>query len=265
MKNNLTSSIILTIAITYIYSFIPHPIYAVGDVLVTLNFDYQSYLEYEDIPAKVTVHNKKSLPIIVDAEDKDNKNQITFIIQRLPNTLIHQIRPGPVVKDLLVLPDEKVTKSIDVSRWYPINSAGRYMLTAVLTYEGRNLESNTVMIDIVPGIEITSQTREIPYSDGKSRKYSIRYWSRKGREYLFLRVDNIEENGSHIVFNLGPLVRVTTPTIEVDRKGNVIIWHQQDKLCFVRTILRSTVDELSVPKQTFHLQDGRPYPLSTSP
>lgn len=139
------------------------------------------------------------------------------------------------------------------------------MLAAVLTYEGRNLESNTVIIDIVPGIEITSQTREIPYSDGKSRKYSIRYWSRKGREYLFLRVDNIQENGSHIVFNLGPLIRVTTPTMEVDRKGNVIIWHQQDKLCFVRTVLRSTVDEVSVPKQTFHLQDGTPYPLPPSP
>jgi len=261
MKHKLTSNIIFFTAIACIYSLTLSAVLAAGDISVTLQFDYQSYLEYEDIPAKVTISNKKSLPLIIDVEDKNNKNQLTFVIQRLPDALISQTTSGSVVKDLLVLPDEKITISVDISTHYAINSAGRYMVTAILTCENKTIESNTLVIDIVPGIEITSDIKEVPYSNGLSRKYSLRYWSRKGREYLFLRVDDLKDKGSHIVFNLGPLVRVTTPTIQADRKGNITIWHQQDKLCFVKTILRSTTDEISIQKQTFHLEDGRPYPL----
>jgi hypothetical protein len=163
-----------------------------------------------------------------------------------------------------VEPGERQEVMIDISQPYGLARAGRYFVAARAQVNGRRYESNRLAFDVVPGIELASTTRSLPGYADLVRHYSLRYWDRDQREYLFLRVDG-ERGENYGLFELGPLIRVFPPGIDVDKFGNVKVVHQSGGNRFTHSTFISSRDGVRFVDQVFRRADGRDYRAGAEP
>jgi hypothetical protein len=129
----------------------------------------------------------------------------------------------------------------------------------IASQSGEAWESGAAMIDIVPGLPITSTERLVSGYRERLRRFSLRYWTRAGHEYLFLSVDEAKGGYNYGVFELGKLLRVRKPALRVDRKGDVKVWHQTGSDRYLLSILQSRPDSVTLVRQSDHQEDGSPY------
>lgn len=228
------------------------------DLEIDLKFDQSVLLQFEKVTAFVTIHNDSDEPFLIDGGHEDAR--LRFAIERTDKGLVKATEGAPIIRKLSIMPDETRTVMVDVSQWYDVSSMGDYFVTAVIDWKGRMYLSNKKVFGIVRGLELANVRERVPDYPEIERDYSLKYWTRNEAEYLFL---SVYEEGSHLsfgVFQLGPLVRVFKPEMKVDRRGNVVVYHQSGKDCFTRSVLRSTWDEVVLVDQTYHRKDGTPYP-----
>jgi len=232
---------------------------AAGELQVKLNMEQPSVLQFESVIAFVSIYNDSDAPFIIDQDDKDNNSQIRFIIEKRRDKLVGRINDGPLVGKLEILPGEKRDIMLDISLWYDLGSMGRYIACVAIDEGDRTFESNGVVIEVVRGVEIVSTSRSVSEDLNLVRTYSLRYWRRNEREYLFLSVDEEVSGLNYGVFPLGRLVRVFKPVINVDRSGNVKVLHQSGNDCYTCSLFKSTRDEVRFIDQRYYTADGAPY------
>jgi len=225
---------------------------------VTLDLEHETCLQYEAVVAIVTVHNDTDSSLVIH---KKSASRLFFVIERKRDELVSMINDEPPVRRLAVDPDETGRVLVDISRLYDVAATGRYFVRAVITRNGQRSESGRKVLKVVQGLELASVTKSVPGYADLDRTYKLRYWVRKDYEHLFLCVDEKESRLNYGVFELGRLVRVTEPLLEVDRKGNVIVVHQNGKDSHTRSVFKSERNGVTFVDQTYHLPDGKPYPF----
>lgn len=239
------------------------PFTAVGGLKVNLKLKHGSFLRFEPVIAYVSVYNDSGDVFIIDKDDKQNKSRLIFIIGRNIDEPVVRINRHPLIENLRILPDEKQNIKLNIAGWYDIKAMGRYFVKAVIKWNGKTIESNNTMINIVSGIEITNVSKEAPGHPDSIRKYSLRYWPREKKEYLFLCVNDEMSGINYGVFSLGSLVRVSKPAIKIDRSGNIKILHQSGINCYTLSAFKSFPDKVCFIDQNYQLQNGAPYPFAT--
>jgi hypothetical protein len=235
------------------------PVFA--GIEVRLEVEHPQVLAFEAVNAFVSIVNDSNGPLIIDSVNKYTNIEpakISFLIENGRRDTLQARSTKPVIRAMVIMPDEKRDLMIDVTRWYDMARAGQYKITVRVDQGASTFLSNTLMIDVVPGIEIKKVTT--PLASGRVREYSLRYWKRKDHSCLFLRVDEPDTSFNYGVFELGKLIRLADPTMTVDREGNVIITHQSAPDRFSRTLFRSYSEGVEFVDQRFQRRDGRPYP-----
>ncbi|MFC1499103.1 hypothetical protein ACFLS1_11640 [Verrucomicrobiota bacterium] len=233
---------------------------------VGLKLEHTSVLQFEQAKVFVLLFNDSNIPFAIDESSKDNKAHLNFIVAKGPNDIIYKSNNKPIITKLKLKPGEKREIMVNLSRWYNIRSEGGYFVSAVIDWGGSTFMSDKRMFDVVSGIEINKVRKGVPWDIKSVRTYSLRYWPRERKEYLFLRVDGEEAKGrvNYGVFQLGRVIRVFKPVLEIDRLGNIKIKHQSDQDCFAWSIFKSLEKRVLFVDQTYHLPDGKPYPARSS-
>jgi hypothetical protein len=239
------------------------PFIASADLAIKLKLEHTSLLQFESVNAFVTIHNDSDETVFMGTNEADGNARIQFVIEKGKDDIAHRINQRPIITSFKIKPGETWETVRDISTWYNLRAMGRYMVKAIVYVNGRGWESNTEMIDVVGGLEIASTSKSLSGYDDMPLTYALRYWSRDGGEFLFLRVDD-EKTGTNIgVVQLGRLIRVSKPVLDVDRNGNVIVCHQCGPDCYMWSSFKSTRNGLVFVDQTYHLPNGDPYPFKT--
>lgn len=228
-------------------------------VHASMELEHNVFLRFESIRARLTIYNDTDDPFIIDGVGTSGSSQLYFEVRYRGRLL--PVREGePHVGRILVLPDERRVAEIDLCDAFPLSREGRYFIKAIASQADEAWESEMTMIDIVPGMPVASTERVVEGYPGRLRKFSLRYWPRDGHEHLFLSVDEQRDGYNFGVFELGRLLRVSKPSLRVNRKGEVRVWHQCASDRYVLSALQARPDEVSLVGQTYHLEDGSPYP-----
>lgn len=238
------------------------PVVSAAQLRVSLRLEHDSFLQFEPLLAFVSIYNDSDTPFVLDEDAKDNNAHVRFGIEKKRDEPVLRINKQPMVRKLQVMTDEEQEIFADLSLWYDVGSVGRYVVRAEVDWNGKTFRSNEIMIDIVRGIEIRSVSRNVPGHPELMCKYSLRYWARGNSEYLFLRVDEEDSGTNYGVFQLGRVIRVFKPVIEVDRSGNVKVIHQSGRDCYTRSMFKSSRTSVRFVDQTYHLPNGDPYPVA---
>ena len=238
------------------------PLAALAEVKLEVRLDNDAVLQYESAYVFVGVMNDTDLALDAQAEDP-MKPEFRFVIEKRADEPLPLVNKTPLVTKLRIRPSETKQFVIDLAAFYDLTGEGKYSMHLELVWRGRLYKSNTQLLDVVPGVEILHVNKSLLGYEDRVRTYSVRYWTRKGAEYLFLRVDDKENGMNYGVFQLGSLNRFTKPTIDVDRLGNVTVVHQASAECFMKSSLKAFRDRVEFTGQTLQQQNGNPYPYTT--
>lgn len=221
--------------------------------------DHFSVLQGEPIRAHVTITNDSLYPLVVGASASNAETvSVDFRVTRKDQDSPERLNKKVFANGLSLEPGDGITLDVDIAEWVNMYKMGRYRISMIWTIGGKSYESGQELVDVIGGIELKSVTKEVPFSDGSRRTYSLRYWARDGAEHLFLRADSEDGSTRYGVFELGELVRVFDPTITVDRFGSLVIVHQMGVGQYRRTEFKSTVEGVKLVTWSDVDQSGSP-------
>lgn len=208
--------------------------------------DNTSYIQFEAMNARLTIRNDSEHMLLLGGLRETAT--VEFKITR-NDELVARRSKGLMVENVLVMPGQTKEITVDLSRHYNVQTLGQYAVSASFSFEGAKFQTAPRIVDVVPGLEMVSAIKAVPGQPEKIRKYTLRYWSRKDREMLFLCVADEKEGLNYGVFMLGPIVRVFPPELSIDSAGNVQVKHQADNGVFAFTALKSTAEGVAMVKQ----------------
>ena len=232
---------------------------AVAGLKLSLRPAHASVVRFESIPVFVKIVNDSGKVFATRGAGDAKGAEVTFVIERADQRLVSRTRKEPMCEKFSLGPDEGREIMVDVSRWYEMASIGKYVVRAAVEWEGQSFLSDQVLLDVVNGIEVAEVEREVPGYPDRVRRYSLRYWPRESGEHLFLSVDEDRAHMNYGVFEVGTVLRVMRPAIEVDRAGKVRVTHQSGPDRVTRTLFESAPDGVVFVDQTYHNLDGSPY------
>lgn len=239
------------------------PCFASADLIMGMDLEHQDYLLFESIKIAITIVNDTDEPMKF-SEDRSSAD-INFVVEGQNYNFIFKKNKDRIVKDVTIMPDEKKIMTIDLTRWYPITSQGRYFISAEIEWNGKIYKTERKLIDVVSGIEIARVVRKLSGRQSNDRVYTLRYWQRNRQDNLFFLVEEPSASYHYGVFDLGPIVRVMKPELSVDRHGNIKIVHQSGINKVTETTLFSDDDEITYVGQTHKLIRSSAVSEQTSP
>lgn len=234
-----------------------------AEVKLLLKMEHAAFIEFESVNAFLKIFNDDGRPFELGS-GSNGTAELTFQVGRKRDEWHPKGAPGPLLKDLVLEPGESRDVVIDLSRWYDVSSPGRYFVRAVLRRGKSYFYSPDAIVDVVHGIEVAKAVREVTGYSDVLRTYSLRFWRREQFDYLFLSVVETPGDTNKGVFQLGKLLRVEPPRIDVDRDGNVMVLHQTARDCFIRTLFKSDGEGVQFVDQQYELPSGEPYPETRS-
>jgi len=236
-----------------------------ADLQVSLDLEHYRLVRFEPINAFITIVNKSATPYVADSRTGASDARLRFEIYRGPNDPVQPLHRESPVPLLVVAPGEEKKVLVQLSRWYDLTPQGGYNVTVAADWRGRSFLSRIVRFEVENGIPLANVIRSVPDCPEMIWKYSLRYLAREGMERLFLSVDEEEDGVNHGVFDLGRLVRVSNPRLEVTESGTVMVVHQSGKDCFVWSLFKASKDGVVLVGQSFHREDGSLYPITSNP
>jgi hypothetical protein len=217
-----------------------------AQVGLTFKLDYNEVLELESIPAVVTLENLTSVPL-----QGETDYLLSFEV-----TDASGIRAKPRNGVEVNLPTELApgtSRSItnDLNYLYRIDGHGQYGVVARLRLKSRELASERVFLDVVPGVELVHAEGSAP--DGQERRYSLRQMSRNRQNHLYVRIDDPTAGLNYGIFDLGRFVPLKKPELQVDQRDLAHVLHMTSPNQFVHSVFAPSGDLVA---QQSHVGDA---------
>ena len=201
------------------------------------------YLRGEDISLSVQIQNNGSSVFVVDDYGEYVKNKISLVVreaesQRLLSPIRGTSALAPVATELMVQPGEVREIEVNLAKLYDLSKHGRDQVTVLLERGEESAVSRILAFSIVEGIEIISARNAFASDESHSYTFTLLYWERSKRQDLFLRIsDPARRNRIASFVSLGPLVRVSDPTMTFQGTSAVTIIQQTGRDHYARTVL----------------------------
>jgi len=227
-----------------------------------LRLEHSVTLQYEPIAAFVTIVNDTARPFVISEAGQESAAVLELVIRREVNgeeEEVARLKEALLVEKVYISSDQKEEVMIEMSNFYDMREEGRYLVSVKVVWNGKTYWSERTVISVVAGLELASVSKSVPGYPDRVRTYSLKYWARESKEFLFLMVEEEPSKLVYGVFQLGPLVRVFKPFVEVDRAGNVRTVHQAGNDCYVHTFFKSDRDKVRFLDHTYRRANGDPY------
>lgn len=174
-------------------------------------------LQYERVGAELTIQNNADRPM----DSSSNGNcRVSYIVRRADGSML-SAKDGIPPMSVLVPPARTLTFADALSQRYDLGPVGAYTIQARVEMGDYIFSSEKRYVDIVPGTEIESLDAQTEQGE---RKYMLRLVNRDKHDRIFLRID--DNRVCYGVFDLGRIVRMSSPEMKVDAAGAVHILHQ---------------------------------------
>ncbi len=210
------------------------PFAAGAQVDIRCRLAHTTVILYESIPMDVTIVNNTGQPLTFGVPEANAA--LMFDIERSPGALMMPTGASVWTGAVTVAPMGTLKQTVDLLPAYPILNTGPYSITARLEWSDRAFISSRMFLDVVPGFEVARETASVPGMGRAIRTYTLRTLNRDKTERLFLRIDDDDEGRCYGVFDLGRVVRMYKPNMEVDEEGDVHALHQAGPSFFVRHV-----------------------------
>jgi len=155
----------------------------------------------------------------------DGNARFGFDVEDRPTSMVPKTGQ-PLIKQSLIIPSgesrELVVNLLDA---YRILYGQSYMLTPFLEFDGRRTFGKRLSLEVQPGLELLKREYGMRSADN-ARTVSFRLIHRDRTDHLFFRVDNPVNGYCLGVYDLGPVIRFFTPTLQVDPQGVFHLLHQ---------------------------------------
>jgi len=200
-----------------------------GDAQVALDMTtiHREYLQYESMPATLTLQNQSGLDIKFGRYD--NEAHLRLKVEFNRGQVEERIVDTREVFEATVRAGESAHFPVDLSCQFDVRTPRRYLFSASLLWRGRDYTAKPQFVSVVNGFKIAAERRGLPMSPETVREYELRYQSRFEREHLFLIVNGEMEDVCFGVFDLGPLLRVYQPVMKFDHIGNLRVIHHSNR------------------------------------
>lgn len=205
---------------------------ASAQVELIFSLPHHEVLELEPVPALVTLINRGGQPL-----DKGEHFDLAFDITDASGTQIRMRSNQRLVVPAVLPAGQSVTVTNDLSLAYQMARQGPYTVQARLKLTQRSLVSDREYLDVLPGAEVA--VAEGVAGDGSPRRYSLRQLSRKNQTRLYLRVDDPQAALCYGVVDLGRVIPIRPPTLQVDTHGLVHALHMTGPVQFVHSVFSS--------------------------
>lgn len=229
-----------------------------GQLTLEMRMEHQKVFQFEPVRALLTIRNEGTLPYVIYRPEEPGESRIDLLVERRHYEGVRKIGKGPIVESLEIYPDATEDLLLDLSRWYDFSGMGGYNVSVIAFWRDSRFVSNTMRIEVDGGLPLVSVTKPFPGTVGRFCTFSLRYAMRDRKEHLFLRVDEEATSTNYGAFDLGSLVRVFKPTLEVDRMGAVTVIHQSGIDQFTKSQFTFTDTGLTFADQTYYGPDGKP-------
>ncbi|MDA0321884.1 MAG: hypothetical protein O2923_04105 [Verrucomicrobia bacterium] len=200
-----------------------------GDAQIALEMTtkHREYLQYESMPATLTLQNQSGLDIEFGRYDNEANLRLNVEFDR--GQIEERIVDTREVLETTVRPGESARFTVDLSRLFDLRTPRRYLFSAAVVWRSRDYPSKPRFVSVVNGFKIAGERRGLPMSPETVREYELRYQSRSETEHLFLTINGETEDVCFGVFDLGPLIRVYEPIMKFDHVGNVRVIHHSGR------------------------------------
>lgn len=212
-----------------------------SEITVNLKLDNVDYVSGERIRGVVDVVNLS--PGYVDADGEDAPDRLFVeVFKASDRSQLDRLNNHPFVAEFELRSNEGQKLETFLGDHYALRETGRFLAKPVLVHDGVRFEGQLRAFDIVPGMRMGSAVQMFSNHYGLKREFVLVYWNRQGCDHLFLTAhDSITaRDGStseHVwqTVDLGPLMKITKPTVSVKEDGTVIVIHRIDPDNFVRS------------------------------
>jgi|GEM_PF-2097318 len=228
-------------------------------VLIKMVPEHTTTLQYEQIQVVLTIINEEDVTLAVTPDGQADEPYVTFDVERSNGQPVRRRKEGQIVDKLTIKPDGSEDVMVDLTRWYELHQEGRYLVSAVVIWNGKRYTSERIMFEVVRGLEVAQDTRSIRGYPDRQRTYSLRYWTREKREYLFLVVEEDMGRVSYGTFMLGPLIRYYKPGLKVERNGDVLVYHQSGPNRYTKSVFKAGPHSVEFIDQNYFDEEGQPY------
>ena len=198
-----------------------------AQVQVTVELEKDRFLPRETLPVRVKVVNFSGQTLVFG---EDNE-WLQFQVETETGEEIPPITDPPSVKGRFTVESSiRATKEIDISPYYALEQAGRYLLTAKVYIRqwGKQISTKAVKFDVSNGAVLWEQAFGLPLENGdpsgqprQIRRYVLQQAKRLKAMSLYARVDDGPGGKVHRVMPVCSMVSFNTPKAQVDPKGNL--------------------------------------------
>lgn len=192
---------------------------------------YRESLVCEPMPTVITIRNNRVEPLNAGGAQGYS---LTFEVTDTAGLLLRPFPDAAVEVPAQIPPQSTVVFTNDLQRLFPVSRHQAIGVRARLTVGERSFVTERTFVDILPGVEIARLQAAAP--GGEIHTYTLRLLNRENRDHLFLRVSNEEDSICYGVADLGRVVRMGKPTLEVDEQSRVHVLHLSGPGLFTYTI-----------------------------
>lgn len=209
------------------------PVVSSGQISLKVTLPISQALRYEPVMANVAIVNNTGQ--MISFGTGSSLPQFRFDIEKSGGGIVSRRNAEPLISGISIMPGETHTFEIMLSRYYHIQDIGLYTIKAVVEWNSVGYASAGVYLEVAQGFELARMKAGIPGDKGAVRTYVLEYLQRERGEDLYLRIR--DDRGKVIcgMFNLGRIVRVRKPALQIDEAGNVHVLFQTIGMGYIHT------------------------------
>ena len=203
---------------------------AIAAVPAAAQVDMQCRLEnsrtvlFEPVILSVDVINNTG--DILDFSGAIPNAHLAFDIEQSPGVVVPPSGVPLFAQGVTIRPGDTFSGKVNLQTAYKITDTGPYTITTRVEWGGKVFISPKLFLDVLPGLEIAKLSAGIPDDPNATRTYTLRTLNRDRTEVVFLRINDEDKGMCYGVFNLGRIVRMFEPKLQMDEVGNIHVLHQ---------------------------------------
>lgn len=217
---------------------------ATSEISVELKLDASDFVVGERVRGVVDVAN--SSPDKVSVGYANSEDALFVEVFRASDMgELSRVSRRPFVARFRVDSGEGQKLETFLADHYALQEPSRYLAKPVLVHGGTRYEGQPRAFDIVDGVKVCGAMQMFANRKGLHRDFEVVYWSKNHREHLYLKAkDSGASDKRWETRDLGPILRISPPTISVMATGEVVVLHRLNQDEFLRTEFWSLPDAL---------------------
>ncbi len=218
---------------------------AAQQIEVGLTLAYNNFVIGE--PVLVQLEMLNATRDLIDIGGKDSKDRIMVEITK--GGQYNDLKPfnsDPVAGAFQLKPGQSTQHKVELDKWFSLIQEGKYVVRLMVVHNGIRYESTKKSFDVVPGIPVKEGVQMFVKNQELKRLFKLVYWHRNQADRLFLRIE--DEPGERIwdSIDLGALMRMTPPKLDISPDGEITVVHRSTQDAFIRTVLWSLPNSVEV-------------------